>query len=208
MTKDGTERTRSRYDRIARVYGAMEWMEGRTAFRDWRARVWERVEGSRVLEVGVGTGTSIPFHPPGVEVTAIDFSPQMLARARRAAEKQGSPVRIMEMDVQSLDFSDGYFDEVVTTCVFCSVPDPVVGFREIKRVLRPGGRAYLLEHVLSGRPGIKQVMDAANPLVKRMMGANINRRTRDNLEAAGLEVVQEEDLWMDIVKLFVARAPE
>lgn len=208
VKKDATEQTRSRYDRIAGVWGAMEWMEGRSAFKEWRTRLWALVEGPKVLEVGAGTGANIPFYPPDLEITAIDFSSKMLAKARRVADKYGSTVRIMEMDVQSLDFPDGYFDQVVTSCVFCSVPDPVLGFQEMRRVLRPGGQVFLLEHVLSCRPGVRQMMNVANPLVRTVVGANINRRTRANLEAAGFEIEREEDLWLDIVKLFVARAPE
>lgn len=110
------------------------------------------------------------------------------------------------MDVQGLAFPDNAFDTVVTTYVFCSVPDPVKGFEEIRRVLRPGGTAVFLEHVLSGMPVVRPAMRALSPLVRPMMGANIDRQTRTNIEAAGLTVESETDLWLDIVKLFVVRA--
>lgn len=200
-----TRITRRRYDRLSNVYNLMEWMAERRAFREWRQRLWSMVQGPRVLEVGVGTGKNIPYYPSGAEVTAIDFSPGMLRRARSLAARLGSPVDLREMDVQALEFADASFDTVVTTFVFCSVPDPVRGLREIRRVLAPGGRVVMLEHVLSRRPVVRPLMRILNPAIRPFMGANIDRETRRNLEAAGFTVEREEDLWLDIVKLFEVR---
>jgi ubiquinone/menaquinone biosynthesis C-methylase UbiE len=113
-------------------------------------------------------------------------------------------VDLREMDVQHVAFADASFDTVVSTFVFCSVPDPVAGLREIRRVLRPDGRLLMLEHVLSQRHALGALMNAVNPIVVRMMGANINRRTRQNLEKAGLHVERAEPLWADIFWLFIA----
>ncbi len=200
-----TEQTRRRYDRIAPLYDSMEWLAERSAMSDWRGDLWSRIEGTRVLEVGVGTGKNIPFYSSDMGVTAIDLSPRMLARARRRARALNVEVDLRVMDVQSLDFPDQAFDAVVTSCVFCSVSEPVRGFEELRRVLKPEGRGYFLEHVLSERRGARQLMEAVNPMVVRMMGANIDRRTRQNLERAGFTLEREEDLWLDIVKLYVAR---
>lgn len=202
-----TQTIRRRYDRIAPVYDLMERAAEHQAMEGWRRQLWERVEGRKILEVGVGTGKNIPFYPAGAEITAIDFSPRMLERAWQRADAATTRVELREMDVQSLAFPDQSFDAVVTSCVFCSVPDPVAGFRELLRVLRPEGRGYFLEHVLSRRAVIQHLMRVANPVVVRMMGANINRGTRANLEKAGFVIESEEDLWLDIVKLFVARRP-
>lgn len=200
-----TQQTRRRYDRLSRYYDLMEWAAERQAFQDWRKRVWSLVEGPDILEVGVGTGKNVPFYPKDASITAIDLSPGMLRHARALAERSGAHVDLREMDVQKLAFPDDAFDTVVTTFVFCSVPDPVRGFREIRRVLRPSGRGIFLEHVLSGKPVVRQTMKALNPLVRPMMGANIDRLTRRNIEAADLTVESETDLWLDIVKLFVVR---
>ncbi|GAB4247729.1 MAG: class I SAM-dependent methyltransferase [Thermoleophilia bacterium] len=204
---DETAKTRRRYDRIAPMYDLMEWVAERRAMEAWRSDLWKRVEGRRVLEVGVGTGKNFPFYKPGMDVVAIDFSPRMIERARQRAATLGTQVQIFEMDVQDLAFEEASFDAVVTSCVFCSVPDPVRGFQELLRVLEPGGKGYFLEHVLSTRPGARRLMETINPVVVRMMGANINRQTRSNLQGAGFVVESEEDLWLDIVKLFVARKP-
>src|SRR3972149_2737713 len=97
-------------------------------------------------------------------------------------------------DVQALSLPGASFDAAVATFVFCSVPDPVLGLRELARVVRPGGQALLLEHVRSANSILGAVMDAINPLVVRMMGANINRCTVENARASGLQIESVEDL--------------
>lgn len=200
-----TQRVRTRYDRISGMYGVMEQIMGR-ADGKWRTMWLQRIAGKEVLEVGVGTGRSLPFYPTTVRVTGIDFSPRMLERARRKLEPlQRTDIRLVEADVQALPFADESFDTVLTSCVFCSVPNPKQGLREIRRVLRKSGRLVMLEHVLSCKPGLRQLMHIANPLVRRMVGANINRDTRTNIEAAGFTIIEEENLWLDVMMLFVAR---
>ena len=152
------------------------------------------------MEVGVGTGKNLPFYPPDVRMTAIDFSPRMLKRAKEKAAVLGTRVALFEMDVQDLSFPDHVFDTVFATFVFCSVPDPVQGLEEIRRVCRPGGRLLLLEHMrpegkIRGLP-----FDILNPMVKRMMGANINRRTMENIKKAGWRIGLEERLSSDVVR--------
>lgn len=203
---DATRRTRRRYERNAPVYDMMEHLMETRAFERWRSRLWALVEGEEILEVGVGTGKNMPYYPAHAHVTAIDLSPRMLQRARARAETLSCAADLCEMDIQHIGFPDGSFDAAVSTFVFCSVPDPILGLREIRRVLRPGGRLYMLEHVRSHKPVLRQLMDLLNPVVVRIGGANINRETRGNLEMAGFTVTPAEALWSDIFWLFVAEA--
>lgn len=207
MTVDtnATERTRARYERIAPLYDRIEALaEGR--YQPWRERLWSLVEGPKVLEVGVGTGKNMPFYPEGVEVTAIDLTPGMVERAHRRAEALKIDVDLQLGDVQELACPDNVFDDVVATFVFCSVPDPVLGLREVARVVKPGGQVLLLEHVRAANPVFGALMDVANPVVVRIVGANINRRTVENVRRSGLHLDQVEDLDMGgIFKLIVAR---
>jgi ubiquinone/menaquinone biosynthesis C-methylase UbiE len=199
-----TARARARYDRIAPMYDRMESLMEAGGFRLWRARLWSRVHGPRVLELGVGTGKNFPYYPAGVQVTAIDFSPRMLERAERAAQGDDVAVTLLLADAQALPFPDASFDTVAATFVFCSVPDPVLGLREAHRVLAPGGQLLLLEHVLSHKPVLRPLMRLMNPLVVRMYGANISRETLANVERAGFTIERAETLALDIVKLITA----
>jgi len=201
-----TAATRARYDRIARFYDRMERRNERR-FVPWRAGLWRRAQGPRVLEVGVGTGKNMPFYPQGMTITAVDLSPRMLEHARACAAREGVAVDLREADAQALPFPDASFDTMVATFVFCSVPDPLLGLRELRRVLIPGGQLLLLEHVLSRRPLLRPLMQLANPLVVRLMGANINRETVQHVRCAGFDDLHIETLWLDIFKLIEARAP-
>jgi ubiquinone/menaquinone biosynthesis C-methylase UbiE len=159
-----------------------------------------------VLEVGVGTGKNMPFYPAGVEITAIDLSPEMLDRARIRAQKLKLEIELHTGDVQKLEYPDSTFDTVVATCVFCSVPDPHLGLNEVERVLNPGGRALFIEHVRSNVVLVGEFMDLINPIVVRTMGPNINRHTVENVRGSELSIDLVENLGFgDIFKLIVAR---
>ena len=200
-----TEVARRRWDRAAFFFDLSEVPFERLRFAKWRALAWSKVEGTHILEVGAGTGKSFSHYPEGVEVTAIDLSDKMLARAREKAAKRNVKVHLQQMDVQNLQFDDNTFDTVTSNCVFCSVPDPVRGLREVERVCRPGGKVVMLEHVLSANRILAPLMNLANPVVARMMGPNINRRTVENVVKSGLVVEQVTDLELGIFKLIEAR---
>ena len=189
---------RRRYNRNAFLYDFIEApMERR--FATWRRRLRDRVAGPRALEVGVGTGKNLPYYPDDVSVTAIDFSPRMLARAWAVARRRGMPIDFQEMDVQHLDLPAHSFDTIFATFVFCSVPNPVSGLAELRRVCKPGGRLLLLEHMRPENFWLGLLFDALNPLMVRITGANINRRTMANIEQAGWKIDVAQPLSGDIV---------
>ena len=196
--------TQRRYDRQALWYDLQE-MPMEFFARRLRRRLWANVDGGRLLEVGVGTGRNLPYHPPQREVTAIDISPKLLAKAARKARKRGQPVALGLMDAQRLAFADGSFDSAASTFVFCSVPDPLVGLAEVRRVLKPGGRFLLLEHVRLKNRILGWIMDRLNPIAVRLSGANINRDTVGNVAKAGFEVVGVDSHMGGLVKLIEAR---
>jgi ubiquinone/menaquinone biosynthesis C-methylase UbiE len=154
----------------------------------------------KVLEVGIGTGHNVRYYPSEGDFSGIDISEKMLKRARKKAGKHAKSIRLEVMDVQDLKFPDETFDTVVTTCVFCSVRDPLKGLAEIRRVMKPGGRLLMYEHVLSKNRLLAFFMTAINPFVSWLFGPNINRDTTGNIKKAGLNVVKEENIQYDIFK--------
>lgn len=203
-----TAATRARYQRIAPIYDQME-MLAEKRHDPWRERLWSMVVGPEVLEVGVGTGKNMPYYPPGMQITAIDLTPGMLERAEKRARDLNVRVDLSLGDVQNLVFPADTFDTVLATCVFCSVPDPVLGLQEVLRVAKLGGLALFIEHVRSENLLLGALMDLVDPLVVRMMGPHINRRTVQNVRHAGLQISRVKDLGMGgIFKLIVARKPQ
>jgi phosphatidylethanolamine/phosphatidyl-N-methylethanolamine N-methyltransferase len=201
-----TRLTRRRYDRIAPIYDALEWMMEWRA-RRWRRDLWSRVGPGRILEMGVGTGKNIRYYPEERDIVAMDISEKMLAHARRRAERFGSRVELELGDAQALSYPDESFDVVVATFLFCSVPDPVLGLTEARRVLKPGGQLFLLEHVLSRSPVLRPVMKWLDPIPFHIWGAHIDRDTVDNVRHAGFVNVADSNLSLDIVKRIEAVVP-
>jgi ubiquinone/menaquinone biosynthesis C-methylase UbiE len=199
-----TERIRKRYNRLSPYYDLLESFLENVAFSKWRKRAFEYLEGENILEVGVGTGKNLDFYPPEKRLTAIDFSPGMLNRAGRKVEVNKMNIDLIEMDVQKLKFDDQSFDTVLATFVFCSVPDPIQGLKEVKRVCRKDGKIILLEHVRPVNKLLGKIFDVLNPLIVKLMGVNINRETVRNIKKAGLKIEQERNLFHDIVKMVVA----
>jgi len=187
-----------RYNRISSIYEVMDKM-----IKDkWRFNLLSHVSGN-VLEVGIGTGVNLPFYPVRIQsLTGVDFSSGMLKHAQKKVVTGKLPftVRLIEGDIQALPFPDDSFDYVVSTCVFCSVPDPLIGFMELQRVCKPTGRIYMLEHVRSDQKWVGALMDLLNPLTVRLWGANINRETTKNIEKSGLKIVNETRLMGSIFR--------
>jgi ubiquinone/menaquinone biosynthesis C-methylase UbiE len=194
-----------RYNRIAFIYDLIEAPLEFLRLASWREKLRSCIVGGRALEVGVGTGKNMFYYPPGVKISAIDFSRRMLSRARKKALQNNLKVEFLEMDAQQLAFPDHFFDTVFATFVFCSVPDPVLGLKELRRICKPDGRLLLLEHMRPGSPVLGFLFDLVNPLVVRMMGANINRMTIDNIKSAGWQIKIDQRLSSDIVRWIEAK---
>ena len=199
-----TRRSMKLWDRSASTYDVLqEPMERMLGFAAARTEIFRRTAKKRVLEVGVGTGKNVRYYSDG-PVVAIDLSARMLARAVRKARDRSTATQFAVADAEDLPFKDRSFDVVVATCVFCSVPNPVRGLSEVRRVLRTSGEIVLLEHM---RPSglLGRLFDLLDPIVSRLGGFHINRRTLHNIREAGLVVEEKHNLFSDWIKLVVAR---
>ncbi len=196
--------TRRKWDAASRFFDRLTWADDRRFGPDKR-RLFARLEG-KVLFVGAGTGNDFRYLPPGLSVTAVDISPEMLAQASAKSAGYAGKIELREADVQRLPFPDGSFEEALSVCTFCSVPDPLLGLREIYRVLRPGGRFFLFEHVRSRIGPVGILLDTMTPL-SRTVGPALNRETVSSVQAAGFSIVGEENVYLDIVKWIEVEKP-
>lgn len=203
--KSDSPAIKKRYDRIAPYFDGLEAIMEGLFFKNWRKKLWEKVDGYHILEVGVGTGKNFDFYPANARITALDFSQEMLKQAASKKDRKNTSVELHLMDVQSLSFADNSFDTVIASFVFCSVPLPIKGLKELYRVCKPGGQVLLLEHVLSSKPVIAKIMNFINPLIVGLAGANINRNTVKNVKACGFASVRVDERSGDIIKLIEAR---
>lgn len=193
--------TRDKWDWLSLTYDLMTWGEDRRQGGEKR-RLFAKIRG-RALLVAVGTGNDFKYLPPDCHLIAIDISPQMIGRARAKARRDDVPVRLVLTDAQRLAFADHTFDTVLTVCTFCSIPNPVEGLQELYRVLKPGGRLLMFEHVRSKIGPFALFLDFMTFLTRKF-GPDLNRDTVGNVLQAGFHLQREENVYLDIVKAIEA----
>lgn len=201
------QKTSKKYSRIAQSYDMFEYPIERVLFQKLRAEAISYAH-KRTLEVGVGTGKNLPYYQPNIELTAIDFSPGMLSIAQEKQKKVHlKHLRLYEMDVQHLSFADNTFDTVVSTFVFCTVPNPIAGLNEVYRVLKPSGIAIFLEHMKSNHGIVNALLYVMNIFSTRLLGTSMVRETQKNIEFAGFTIESVEQKFFDVVRLIIAKKP-
>jgi ubiquinone/menaquinone biosynthesis C-methylase UbiE len=198
------EPTRRKWDFSSRFYDLLAWGPERR-WAPAKRRFFANMQG-KVLFVAVGTGQDIPFFAPDRDITGIDISPRMLARAASRASQYDGKLDLRVMDVHALEFPEQTFDQVVTSCTFCSVPDPVSGLMALRRILKPGGMLYMFEHTGSRVFPFSLLLDVMTPLWKPI-GPELNRDTVANVKKAGFEILEINNLYLDVVKTIVAKVP-
>jgi ubiquinone/menaquinone biosynthesis C-methylase UbiE len=200
-----TERQRRVWDEEAATYDRRMAFFDRRWFAGGREWLAARARG-RVLEVAVGTGRNLPHYPAGVTLTAVDLSPRMLALARRRATDLGRDIDLREGDAEHLPFDDMSFDTVVCALALCSIPSPAAAIDEMRRVLVPGGRLLLLDHIGSNWPPVRAAQWLLERVTSRTGGEYFTRRPLPLVTAAGFEVVETERLRAGTVERILARS--
>ena len=174
-------------EQIPWIYDAMCALAEWQGMRRWRECLARGARG-RTLDLGCGTGRNLPLFPKEARAIGLDLSPDALRRAR----KRAPAVPLVRASAQALPFRDGAFETVVSGLVFCSVPDPAGALAEVRRVLRPGGRLRMLEHVRATGALRARLQDLVQPAWTRIAGGcHPNRQTERTVESAGF-VIEEE----------------
>ncbi len=200
--------TKGKWDRASRNF---DLMAGRGPERRWapfKREFFARMRPeARILFLAVGTGLDVPCFPPERDIVGIDISDRMLEKARSRSDRYRGRLELRQLDVHEMDFPAAHFDQIFTSCTFCSVPDPVRGLLALHRVLKPGGELHMFEHTGSRWFPFNLVMHTMTPLSRRF-GPEMNRDTVGNVLAAGFQIRDVKHLYLDVVKTIHAVSGE
>jgi ubiquinone/menaquinone biosynthesis C-methylase UbiE len=214
MTSSAKARTRETptalqkrvWDKSARSYDKQIAFFEKIQFGGGREWLGDRARG-RVLEVAIGTGRNLPRYASDAIITGIELSPAMLAIARQRAGDLGRDAEFREGDAEHLPFDDASFDTVVCALSLCSIPQPDAAISEMKRVLVPGGRLLLLDHVASTWPPVYAAQWLLERITIPVAGEHFTRRQLPVVEAAGFQIVETERLKAGTVERIHAAKP-
>jgi ubiquinone/menaquinone biosynthesis C-methylase UbiE len=202
-----TAKQRRVWDKSAPSYDKQISFFERVWFAGGREWVCSRATGN-VLEVAIGTGRNLPFYRDGVRITGIDLSPAMLEIARGRAGELGITAELIEGDAEALPFEDSSFDTVLCALSLCSIPHPARAIREMTRVLKPGGKLLLLDHIGSSWPPIHAAQWLLERITIRAAGEHFTRRQQPLVKAAGLQIVETQRLKAGSVERIHAVKPD
>jgi len=196
------DRWQGYWDKQAANYDKAMAVWDRRLFGDSREWACGQASGE-VLEVAVGTGLNLPFYPENAAVTGLDLSEGMLDLAR--ARKVSRPPTLRQGTAHALPFEDASFDTVVCTFGLCAIPDLDAAVDEMVRVLRPGGRLILVDHVASSSRLARGVQWLLERITIPMGGEHFRRRPLLHVQARGLRIDKRERFKLGIVERLVAR---
>jgi ubiquinone/menaquinone biosynthesis C-methylase UbiE len=170
----------------------LDWLMSQPAFTQAREELLKDIAGN-VLEIGFGTGLNLFHYPATVDqLTTVDVNPGAHRLAEKRLEGATLPVRFALISGENLPMADASFDAVVSTWTLCSIPDVESALQEVRRVLKPGGKFYFVEHGLSPDPKIAKWQHRLTPVQKIIAdGCHLNRDHLALISAAGLKVVKK-----------------
>ena len=178
----------------------------KAGLRAFRERLLAGASGD-VLEIGGGTGANLPWYGPAVtSLTITEPEPPMLHRLEASVRDRRPGTKVLRAPAEDLPFGDDSFDVAVSTLVLCGVDDQPRALRELRRVLRPGGRLLFIEHVRSDDQATARLQDRLNWLNRLVVCCDCNRPTLDSIRAAGFTVAQVEDTVLPKAPPFVRPA--
>lgn len=195
------------WDKQAPRYDARTAGIERRWFAEGRRRLCSRAQGA-TLEVAIGTGANLPYYPDDVNLTGVDWSGVMIETARHRASSLHRDVRLQQADATELPFPSTSFDTVVSTFAMCCVPDERAALAEAVRVLRPGGRLLLLDHVGSTVWPVRAVQHAVELATVPLQNEHFTRRPVMTVRDLGLAVEETERRTLGVIERVHARKPD
>jgi ubiquinone/menaquinone biosynthesis C-methylase UbiE len=202
--RDG--RLRRVWDRQADSYDRKMAFAERRFFADTRPWLCGQAVGE-TLEVAIGTGLNLAHYPPDVRLTGVEWSSAMLTVARRRAAGLGRPAELRQGDARALDFPDGRFDTVLCTFALCGIPDPGTALAEMARVLKPGGRLLLADHIGSSNWPARALQALVDAVTVPLYGEHYRRRPLHQVRAMGFTLDRHERFGLGIIERLAARKP-
>jgi len=199
--------TQEKWDRAA---GSFDMMSANGPEKRWRPAkldVFSHMRpDAKILFMALGTGLDIDTFPAGCDITTFDISPNMVANAKQRLEDYDGSIHAEVMDVHNMSYADDSFDQIFTSCTFCSVPQPVDGLKALHRVLKPGGELHMFEHTGSRIFPFSLMMKGMSKLSRRF-GPELDRDTVAHVQAAGFELTAVNHVFLDTVKTIHAIKP-
>ena len=195
--------TKAKWDKASANFDVMAGYGPEKRWEPVKRSMFSKMGDGRILFLAIGTGLDVPFFPPGRDITAIDISDGMIEKARARVARYDGEIKLQQMDVHDMPFEDDSFDQVFTSCTFCSVPRPIEGLKALHRVLKPGGELHMFEHTGSRYFPFSLMMNLMTPLTRRV-GPEMNRTTVENVKAAGFELDEVQHVYLDVVKIISA----
>ena len=191
--------TRAKWDRAAPNFDLMASFGPEKRWEPAKRKLFSNMGDGEILFLAVGTGLDVRFFPEGRKIVGIDISQKMLDQAEERTSKYIGELTLQQVDVHDMPFEEGQFDQVFTSCTFCSVPNPVGGLEALRRVLKPGGDLFMFEHTGSRYFPFKWMMDLMTQVSKHL-GPDMNRTTVENVQKAGFTLKEVTHVYMDVVK--------
>jgi len=205
-SKDKRDRWHRYWDKQSAKYDKSMRFFDRVLFKDSRTWVCSRASGD-TLEVAIGTGLNLPLYPVGVRLTGIDFGAAMLQIARNRARTGGPAVELREANAEALPFEDATFDSVVCTFSLCAIPDELRAVTEMMRVLRPGGRLLLADHVAGSSWPVRLIQHFLELFTIPLGGEHFLRRPLELVRVESFEIEECQRFALGIVERIAARKP-
>ena len=197
--------TKKKWDRASANFDLMAGYGPEKRWEPVKRALFSKMGDGPILFLAIGTGLDVRFFPPNREILGIDISDRMLEKARGRVEAYDGRIELRQMDVHEMPFESGHFDQVFTSCTFCSVPRPVEGLEALRRVLKPGGELHMFEHTGSRYFPFRIMLNAMTQLSRRL-GPEMNRPTVENVKAAGFQLSAVQHVYLDVVKTISATA--